>query len=126
LRTADQRERMGTERSDRRCDVPKYLWKASYTTKGAKGVASDGGSSRRDAVKHATESVGGTLEGFYFAFGTHDAYVIADLPDNETAVAVALAVNSTDGATVETVVLLTPEEVDAGAKKTVEFRPAGG
>jgi uncharacterized protein with GYD domain len=106
--------------------VPKYLWKASYTPAGVRGVAADGGSSRVDAVKKATESVGGTLEVFYFAFGGADAYVIADLPDNETAAAVALTVNQSDRASVETVVLVTPEEMDAAAKKDVDFRPSGG
>jgi uncharacterized protein with GYD domain len=106
--------------------MPKYLWKASYTTKGVRGVASEGGSSRRDAVLNATESVGGKLESFYFAFGEDDAYVIADLPDNETAAAVALAVNGSEGAVVQTVVLMTPEELDAATKKNVDFRPAGG
>jgi uncharacterized protein with GYD domain len=106
--------------------VPKYLWKASYTPAGVRGVAEEGGSSRVDAVKKATESVGGTLEAFYFAFGGADAYVIADLPDNETAAAVALTVNQSDRASVETVVLVTPEEMDAAAKKDVDFRPAGG
>jgi uncharacterized protein with GYD domain len=105
--------------------VPKYLWKASYTPAGARGVAKDGGSSRVDAVKKAVESVGGTLDAFYFAFGGADAYVIADLPDNETAAAIALTVNQSDRASVETVVLVTPEEMDAAAKKDVDFRPAG-
>jgi uncharacterized protein with GYD domain len=105
--------------------MPKYLWKASYTTAGAKGVASEGGSSRRDAVRKATESVGGTLECFYFAFGENDAYIVADLPDNETATAVALTVNGSGAVTVETIVLVTPEEVDAATKKSVDFRPAG-
>ena len=77
-------------------------------------------------MKKATESVGGTLEAFYFAFGGADAYVIADLPDNETAAAVAVTVNGSDRASVETVVLLTPEQVDAAARKDVDFRPAGG
>jgi uncharacterized protein with GYD domain len=106
--------------------VPKYLWKASYTTSGVRGVAKEGGTGRVDAVRHATESVGGTLEAFYFAFGENDAYVIADLPDNETAAAIALAVNGSGGATVETVALLSPGELDAAAKKNVDFRPAGG
>lgn len=106
--------------------MPKYLWKASYTTAGARGVAQEGGRGRVAAVEKATESVGGTLEGFYFAFGSADAYVIAELPDNETAAAVALAVNGSGGASVETVVLLTPEQVDAAADKEVDFRPAGG
>lgn len=106
--------------------MPKYLWKASYTPKGARGVAEEGGSGRRDAVRRATESVGGTLEAFYFAFGEHDAYVLADLPDNETAAAVALAVNGSEGAVVQTIVLMTPEELDAASKKKVDFRAAGG
>jgi uncharacterized protein with GYD domain len=106
--------------------MPKYLWKASYTQAGAKGVASEGGSGRRDAVKAATESVGGTLEAFYFGFGGTDTYVIAELPDNETAMAVSIAVNGSGGATVETVALLTPEQIDAAVKKEVNFRPAGG
>jgi uncharacterized protein with GYD domain len=106
--------------------VPKYLWKASYTQSGVKGVAKEGGSARVEAVKQATESVGGTLEAFYFAFGENDAYVIADLPDNATAAAIAITVNGAGGATVETVPLLTPEEVDEATKKNVDFRPAGG
>jgi uncharacterized protein with GYD domain len=106
--------------------MPKFLWKASYTQAGAKGVASEGGTGRREAVKQAAESVGGSLEEFYFAFGATDAYVVADLPDNEAAMAIAIAVNGGGGATVETVPLLTPEEVDAATKREVTFRPAGG
>ena len=106
--------------------MPKFLWKASYTAEGARGVAKDGGTSRRDAVRTATESVGGTLEAFYFAFGDSDAYVIADLPDNEAAAAVAIAVNGSDRASVQTVTLLSPEQIDAATKRSVDFRPAGG
>ena len=106
--------------------MPKYLLKASYSTSGVKGVAKEGGTGRVDAVRHATASVGGTLEAFYFAFGDHDAYVIVDLPDNEAATALALVVNSSDAVTVETIPLLTPEEVDAASKKSVEYRAAGG
>jgi uncharacterized protein with GYD domain len=105
--------------------MPKYLFEASYTLDGVKGVRSAGGSSRRDAVAAVAESVGGSLEAFYFAFGDRDAYVIVDLPDNESAAAVALTVNSTGGATVTTLVLLTPEEVDAAAQRSVDYRPPG-
>jgi uncharacterized protein with GYD domain len=117
---------MGAKRPREVVALPKYLWKASYTISGAKGVAKDGGSSRRDAVRKAAESVGGTLDAFYFAFGGVDVFVIADLPDDESAVAVALAVNSSGGAKVETVPLLTPEQLDAAAGKSVDFTPAGG
>jgi uncharacterized protein with GYD domain len=106
--------------------MPKYLIEASYTSEGIKGVRSAGGSSRRDAVKAALEGLGGSLESFHFGFGEHDAYVIADLPDNEAAAAVALTVNAAGGASVKTTVLLTPEEVDAAAQKSVDYRPPGG
>ena len=105
--------------------MPKYLFEASYTPEGVKGVQSAGGTSRRDAVEKVAASVGGQLESFYFGFGDRDAYVVVDLPDNESAAAVALTVNAAGGATVRTVVLLTPEEVDAAAKRSVEYRPPG-
>jgi uncharacterized protein with GYD domain len=105
--------------------MPKFLIEASYTLEGIRGVRSAGGSSRRDAVAAVAESVGGTLEGFYFAFGDRDVFVVADLPDNESATAVALTVNASGGATVKTSVLLTPEEVDAAARRSVDYRPPG-
>jgi len=105
--------------------MPKYLIEASYTLDGVKGVQAAGGSARRDAVAEVAESVGGQLESFYFAFGDHDVYTVVDLPDNESAAAVALTVNAAGGATVRTVVLLSPEEVDAAAQRSVEYRPPG-
>ena len=105
--------------------MPKFLFEASYTPDGIKGVQQEGGTSRREAVAQVAESVGGQLESFYFAFGDRDAYVIVDLPDNESAAAVALTVNAAGGATVRTVALLTPDEVDAAARRSVEYRPPG-
>jgi uncharacterized protein with GYD domain len=106
--------------------MPKYLVKASYTQQGAEGVMKEGGSGRRDSVGSLISSMGGTMESFYFAFGEADAYVTAELPDNVSAAAIALAVNSTGAAQVSTVVLMTPEEVDEATKKTVDYRPPGG
>ena len=105
--------------------MPRFLFEASYTLEGVKGIQSAGGSARREAVAQVAESVGGQLEAFYFAFGDRDAYVIAELPDNENATAIALTVNAAGGATVRTVVLLTPQEVDAAAQRSVEYRPPG-
>jgi uncharacterized protein with GYD domain len=105
--------------------MPKFLIEASYTLEGVQGLRSAGGSSRRDAVAHALESAGGSLEHFYFAFGDTDAYVIVDLPDAEAAAAVALTVNSAGGATTKTVLLMTPEEVDAAAQRSIDYRPPG-
>ena len=105
--------------------MPKYLVEASYTAEGVKGIQSAGGSSRRDAIAALAESVGGQLESFYFAFGERDVYTVVDLPDNESATAVALTVNASGAVTVRTTVLVTPEEVDAAAKRSVEYRAPG-
>jgi uncharacterized protein with GYD domain len=105
--------------------MPKYLIQASYTREGVEGVRTAGGSSRRDAVEATVSSVGGQLESFYFAFGDHDAYVVADLPDNTAAAAVALTVNAAGGAAARTTVLLTPEEVDEAARRSVDYRAPG-
>ena len=106
--------------------MPKFLFQASYTSDGVKGVRSAGGSARRDAITHMAESMGGRLESFHFAFGDRDAYVICELPDNESAAAVALTVNASGAVTVETVALLTPEEVDQAAGRSVDYTPPGG
>ncbi len=105
--------------------MPKFLFVASYTPEGTKGVQSGGGSARRDAIAAMTEGLGGKLESFYFAFGEADAYVVVETPDQETAAAAAIAVNAAGGATVKTVTLLTPEEIDAAAKRSVDYRPPG-
>ena len=105
--------------------MPHYLIMASYSSEGVEGVRSKGGTSRRDAVAEMVKGAGGKMESFYFAFGDEDAYVIAELPDTEAAAAIALNVNASRGVSAKTVVLLTPEEVDAAAKRSVDYRPPG-
>ena len=105
--------------------MPKYLIEASYTREGIEGVMRVGGSSRVAAVEEAVRSVGGELESFHFAFGDHDAIVIVEAPDNEAAAAIALTVNAAGGAVSKTTVLLTPEEVDAAAERSVAYAAPG-
>jgi uncharacterized protein with GYD domain len=105
--------------------MPKYLFEARYTAEGAKGLAREGGTGRRDAVAKMMEGLGGTLEAFYYAFGDVDLYFIVDMPDNVSVAATALAVNQAGGATLKTVVLLTPEDMDKAGKKSVAYRPPG-
>lgn len=105
--------------------MAKYLFEARYTAEGTKGLLREGGSGRRAAVAEMAEGLGGKLESFYFAFGDIDAYAIVDVPDSINAAAVALAVNQSGGASVKTVVLMTPEDVDKASKKAVDYRPPG-
>ena len=106
--------------------MPKYLIQASYTSEGAKRLLSEGGSARRSAIASLMESVGGKLEAFYFAFGEDDVVAIVEAPSNADASAAALAVSAGGGARARTTVLLTPEEIDEAAKKSVSYRPPGG
>ena len=105
--------------------MPKYLIQANYVGEGIKGLLKDGGSKRHAVVEKLFKSLGGTIEAFYYAFGDYDLYIIADFPDNATVTALVLTVAATGTATCKTTVLLTPEEVDAATKKTVNYSPPG-
>lgn len=105
--------------------MPKYLLEVNYTLEGVQGVVAKGGSARKAAAQAAAKSVGGKLDSFYFAFGKTDVFTVADLPDNAAAAALALAVSAGGGATVRTVVLITPEEIDAATDKKVKYSPPG-
>ena len=105
--------------------MAKYLLEVRYTHEGLQGVVAKGGSARLKAATDAAKSAGGKVEAFYFAFGETDVYVIADFPDNTAAAALALTVGAAGGATVRTVALLTPEDVDKATKASVSYKPPG-
>ncbi|HEX5106920.1 MAG TPA: GYD domain-containing protein [Vicinamibacterales bacterium] len=105
--------------------MPKYLLKVSYTADGAKGLLKDGGSKRREAAQGVVRSVGGSMEAFYYAFGSSDVYAIVDVPDAASAAAMSIALSASGSVTSELVVLLTHEEIDAAVKKTPSYTPPG-
>jgi uncharacterized protein with GYD domain len=108
--------------------MPKYLVKASYSPDGTRGVISGGGGTARvEAIRELLESVGGSVESFYFAFGGSDAYVTVDAPDNAALAAVSMTIGAAGAVSaIETVVLLTAEEIDEAARRTPHYRPPGG
>jgi uncharacterized protein with GYD domain len=103
----------------------KYLLKVTYTPEGARGLLKEGGSARRDYVKQYLESVGGTIEAFYFAFGEHDAYLIIDAPSDIDVAGASLTVGASGAVSISTVVLLSPEQIDEAVKKGTGYRPPG-
>jgi uncharacterized protein with GYD domain len=105
--------------------MPKYLLLASYTSDGTKGLLKDGGSKRRAAASTLVESLGGKMDCFYYAFGETDVVAIVDLPDSASAAAASLAINATGAVTGRLAVLLTPEEIDQAARKSVTYTPPG-
>jgi uncharacterized protein with GYD domain len=102
-----------------------YLFRASYTQQGLEGVLKEGGTARAAAVRELVQSLGGSVEALYWAFGGDDYILIAELPDNVTAAAMATRVSVSGVASVSTTVLLAPEEIDAAAQVTVAYRPPG-
>ena len=105
--------------------MPKFLMNASYAAEGARGLLKEGGTSRRATVQKLIEGLGGKVEAFYYAYGEHDAYVIMDVPDAATGLAVSLAVNASGAVRLSSIPLITAEEIDAACKKTVAYRAPG-
>ena len=104
----------------------KYLVRANYVGDGVKGLMEEGGTRRRDAAKAAVESVGGSLESMYFAFGDTDVFGICEFPDDASATAFSLVVNASGAITGSVTPLMSVEDVDAAAAKTPSYRPPGG
>ena len=106
--------------------MSKYLLKVSYTPEGIRGLMKEGGTGRVSSVEKALAGVGGSLDAFYFAFGSSDVYAIADVPDNATAMAIGAAIAASGAiSSYETVVLLSAAEVDEALKTSIAYRPPG-
>ncbi len=103
----------------------KYLIRANYVGDGVSGLMKEGGSKRRDAATAAIESVGGSMDCMYYAFGETDVYAICDLPDDASATALSLLINSSGSVSLNLVPLMTPEDIDAAAAKTPSYRAPG-
>ena len=101
--------------------MPLYLSRFSYTPETwARLIANP--EDRREAATTYIESVGGTLHGFWYAFGTHDGYNLWEAPDNVSMAAVALAISGGGAlSSFETTVLLTIEESMDALKKAGEI-----
>jgi uncharacterized protein with GYD domain len=105
--------------------MPKYLIQGNYVGEGIKGLLKEGGSGRKEAVEKLVSSMGGSVESMYYALGDTDVYVVVDMPDNASVSAIALVASATGAVTINTTVLLTPQEVDEAAKMTPDYRPPG-
>jgi uncharacterized protein with GYD domain len=105
--------------------MTKYLFEANYVGEGIKGLMREGGTARRAALTDALNSVGGSLESFYYAFGDTDVLGVFDVPDTASAAALSLMINSSGNVNVRLKPLLTPEEIDEAAKKTPSYRAPG-
>ena len=106
--------------------MAKYLVKGNYVGDGVTGLMQEGGTRRLEAAKAAIESVGGSMESFYYAFGDIDVYGVCEFPDEASATSFSLMVNASGAVTVSFTPLITAEDLDAAAAKSPTYRPPGG
>jgi uncharacterized protein with GYD domain len=81
---------------------------------------------RSTAAREVAESLGGTLLGFWYAFGEFDGVFLMEAPDNASAAALAMAVGAGGAlSNVETTVLLDMDEAQDAMRKAAAatYRP---
>src|SRR5919106_3430118 len=105
--------------------MPLYLTKFSYTPETWARLIGNP-EDRREAARTYIESVGGTLHGFWYAFGEYDGYTLWEAPDNVSMAAVAIALSGGGALSkVETTPLLTVEETLDALRRAqkVKYQP---
>ena len=107
--------------------MPMYLTRFSYTPETWARLLKNP-EDRRAAARQYIESVGGTLHGFWYAFGERDGYNLWEAPDNVSMAAVAIAIGAGGAlSSIETTVLFSVEETLAALKQasSIAYRPPG-
>ena len=107
--------------------VAKYLLLFSLTGEAVKRFV-DKPSDRAAVVGQLAQSVGGSLESYYWMFGQYDGAAILALPDSHTAAALNLAVISSGAFTrFETHELIEASDLTAIAERArgIAYQPPG-
>ena len=105
--------------------MPKYMYQASYTLEGYRGLLKDTASGRRKAVELAVSALGGKVEAMYYAFGKDDVILIMDMPDNISAAGLAMTVSTSGMVHGRITPLLTVEEADRALGVKAPYRVPG-
>lgn len=105
--------------------MAKFLVRANYIGDGIQGLLTEGGSSRLSVIEKLASSLGGKVECVYYAFGEYDIYGIVDMPDNASMAAFVLKAGASGRVALNSVVLMTPGEIDEATKKNSVFRAPG-
>ena len=102
-----------------------YLAQASYSAQTTAAMIKNP-SDRSAVMRPLIEGMGGKLVGMWFAFGTYDIVAIAEMPDNVTSAALALAFGASGAlSTYHTTPLLTMAEGVEAMKKagSIPYQP---
>ena len=88
--------------------MPTYVTLLRFTQKGIEAIRE--GPARLDAAKEAYRAAGAKLKEFYLVTGKYDAVVVAEVPDEETAVKLSLAISAKGNVRIETSRAFSEEE----------------
>ena len=96
--------------------MPSYLVQVSYTPEAVAALVKNP-QNRTEVIRKSVENLGGKLVGSWMSFGDHDVVLIADMPDNVSAAALAIAAAAGGSLkSIKTTPLLTVEEGMAAAE----------
>jgi uncharacterized protein with GYD domain len=109
--------------------MPLYMYQAAYTPEAWAAQVKNPQNRIEAVARQNCEAVGGKLVGAWLCFGEYDVIAIADVPDNESVAAMALAVAA--GGSIKdskTTVLMTGAEGEGALKKAAgvaaTYKPA--
>lgn len=109
--------------------MPIYMYQGAYTSQSWAAQLKNPQNRVETVAKQACEAVGGKLFGAWYCFGEFDFVLIADVPNNESMAAIALAV-AAGGAikASQTTTLMTGVQAVDAMKKSADvakvYRPA--
>ena len=72
--------------------MPLYMYQAAYTGESWAAQMKNPQNRVESVGRQACEAVGGKLIGGWYCFGDYDLVIIADVPNNESMAAIALAI----------------------------------
>jgi uncharacterized protein with GYD domain len=105
--------------------MPFFLAQASYSSQATAAMIKNP-QDRAAAVRPMIERMGGKLHGLWLTFGKYDVVAIAEMPDNVSAAALAMAIGASGGMSeYRTTPLLTVAEATEAMKKAgkVGYQP---
>jgi len=71
-----------------------YMWQGAYTSEAWAAQLKNRQNRIETAARPACEAAGGRLIGGWYSFGEYDVVIVADVPNNQSMSAVAMAVGS--------------------------------
>jgi uncharacterized protein with GYD domain len=109
--------------------MPIYMYQAAYSTQSWAAQLKDPQNRVETTGRKLCEAAGGKLLGGWYCFGDYDFVIIADMPNNESMTALALAA-AAGGAikSAKTTVLMPGTEIVSALKKATavakDYKPA--